>query len=151
MIAMKTAFPATHELAVAAFEKKIDVRLPEDYRRFLLACNGGEPVDGEFAVAEWGATVIHFFFGLSTGERVYDLDWRKEKLADVFPASVIAIASDPGGYLVALGVRGKAEGKVYFWDRGDKLEQLVRIAPSFDSFLSSLKPDGTFGPGGTLE
>ena len=140
MIAMKSAFPATHELAIARFEKKLGVRLPQDYRRFLLACNGGEPVDGEFAVEGWGSTVIHYFFGLNTGIEVYTLDWNLSKLEHVFPDSVIPIASDPGGYLVALGVKRRAEGKVYFWDRGEKLEQLVRVAPSFDGFLSRLRP-----------
>ena len=140
MIPMKNAFPPTHELAVAAFEKKLGVRLPEDYRRFLLACNGGEPLDGEFAVEGWGSTVIHYFFGLNTGIEAYNLDWRRSTLEHVFPDSVIPIASDPGGYHVALGVKRRAEGKVYFWDRGEQLEQLVRVAPSFDSFLSSLRP-----------
>jgi hypothetical protein len=144
MIAWKSSWPPTNEFAVAAFEKQLGVRLPEDYRHFLLACNGGDPVDGEFAVPGWGSTIVHFFYGLNTGYRAYNLDWVRSVLEDVFPDSVIPVACDPGGYKVALGIRRRAEGKVYFWDRGDQLKELVRVAPSFDSFVYGLKPSGTF-------
>lgn len=140
MIALKTSFPGTNELAVARFERQLGVRLPEDYRRFLLCCNGGEPMNGAFEVEGWGSTHVHVFYGLETGYDAYNLDWSRSRLEEVFPDSVIPIACDPGGYKVCLGVRRRAQGKVYFWDRGEQLDALVRIAESFDGFLSGLKP-----------
>ena len=144
MFSLKTAFPATSELAIAEFERSIGAQLPDDYRRFLLTCNGGEPVDGEFAVNGWGSTVVHVFYGLNTGYKAYNIDWSKSVFDDVLPESIVPIACDPGGYLVCLGVKGVAQGKVYFWDRGEKLDELILLAPSFEDFVDGLKPSGSF-------
>jgi hypothetical protein len=144
MISLSKTFPATSDAAVAEFEQEIGIQLPEDYRRFLLTYNGGEPVDGEFQVPGWGFSVVHVFYGLGTGFDAYNLDWSRVRFEEVFPDSITPIARDPGGCLVCLGVQGRPRGKVYFWDRGQELDELVLLAPSFDSFVAALKPSGTF-------
>lgn len=145
MISLTTKFIEPSRRCVEEFEQEIGVQLPEDYRRFLLTYNGGEPVDGEFQVPGWGFSVVHFFYGLGTGFDAYNLDWSRETFEDVFPDSITPIACDPGGCLVCLGVQGRSRGKVYFWDRGQMLDELALLAPDFDSFVANLKPSGTFG------
>jgi hypothetical protein len=141
MIKLKTAFQSTDETTLAAFESQLAVRLPEDYREFLLMCNGGQPIDSRFMVEGWGATEVHILYGLNTGRTACDLEWASSLFEKFFPDSVIPIGCDPEGYVICLGVRRAAFGKVYFWHRGERLEQFVQIASSFDSFLSILGPN----------
>ncbi len=140
MLEFKTAFPATTEEAVRNFEQLIGEQLPIDYRNFLLAANGGQPVNGDFVAGEWGGTLVHCFYGLSTGYDAYNLDWSRSAFSEELPEAVTPIACDPGGYIVCLGVQGSVKGKVYFWDRGEKLDTLIALAPSFEEFIDELQP-----------
>jgi hypothetical protein len=101
---------------LTAFEARIGAALPADYRRFLLAHNGGQFVPCEIVLpgeaepfASLGAA-----FGLHDGadalDRVFD------NVKDYIPAEVIAFAEDEGGNLLCIGIRGEPRGRVYFWD-----------------------------------
>lgn len=129
------------ESDIAGFEKRNGVSLPEAYRRFLQEQNGGRPRDGEFPVPGWGVTVIDFFFGVGTGDS-YDLQKHMDRLQNPRNTELMPIATDPGGWHVFLCVRGPHIGGVYFWDHKAAGSQPLLIAPDFDSFVSSLKPDG---------
>lgn len=138
MISWCTKFPQINQSTIEAFEASIGVGIPEDFRKFLLMNNGGEPVKAEFSIEGWGETLVHVFYGLDTGYKAYDIDWSRSNFEDVLPKEVIPIACDPGGYLICLGLEGNARGKLYFWDRGGDREELMLLASSFDDFLDRL-------------
>ena len=124
---------------LTAFEARIGAALPADYRRFLLAHNGGQLVPCEIVLpgeaepfASLGAA-----FGLHHGadalDRVFD------NVKDYIPAEVIAFAEDEGGNLLCIGIRGEHRGRVYFWDHeGAGWEDLTPLAGSFDAFVAAL-------------
>lgn len=77
---------------------------------------------------------------MDTGHAGYNLDRNHAVFRHVAPEGFIPIACDPGGYIVFLGVKDPWSGKLYFWDRGETLDELVALSPSFETFLASLRP-----------
>ncbi len=51
------------------FEKKINARLPEDFRDYLLKYNGGKPVPNYYNLPsdKGEASHLHHFYGLHNG------------------------------------------------------------------------------------
>ena len=130
---------------LTAFEARIGATLPADYRRFLLAHNGGRLVPCEIVLpgeAEPFASLAAAFglhHGADSLDRVFD------NVKDYIPAEVIAFAEDEGGNLLCIGIRGEHGGRVYFWDHeGAGWEDLMPLAGSFDAFVAAL---GTPQPG----
>jgi cell wall assembly regulator SMI1 len=141
--------PATDETRVAALERQIGRRLPEDYREFMLRHNGGRPKpDGfEFALRKGAdaSSAVEWFLSLHDGEHS-NLERTIRFMRGRFPPDTMPIASDAFGNKVLLGLDGKIRGKVYFWDHerepdGDAdWSNIDLVADSFDSFMSGLKP-----------
>ena len=69
------------EEAVAAFEARIGHALPEDYRRFLAAYNGGKPKPATFRFAlrrgPYTDSIVNWFYGLGCTS-ANDLDWNRD-------------------------------------------------------------------------
>ncbi len=133
-------------------ENTIGESLPEDYKRFLLEHNGGRPVPAGFPIrwnkpelargAEFG--MVGDFYAIYEGKPVNLLEGFRSHGTRI-PKGAIAIARDPGGNLILLGLSGEHRGKVFFWlhDMDPEydetaFENLGVIANSFDEFLQSL-------------
>jgi hypothetical protein len=142
--------PPVDEPRVLALESRFGSRLPEDYREFLLAFNGGKPVPACFQfTSKSGRTsdsVVNWFLSLSHEEMLNIeavLGWLDSRI----PPDVVPIAIDPFGNFILLGLRGDVRGKVYFWDHDREPERqpdwsnIDLIADSFDGFLRALTPD----------
>jgi hypothetical protein len=143
---------------IAAFEAEIGVRLPDDYRAFLQAVNGG---------ALGGALLIH---GATADGDPFDTDiqhvggLRPEPQLDLrnarsvyqdwvarIPRELIWIMDDSSGNAICLGLAGEARGRVYFWDQErepdlDETDGTIEgagnvslIAHSFETFFSGLQ------------
>ena len=139
MIPMKKTFGVASASDLQAFEKKLGVSLPQQYRDFLLEQNGGRPDLGDFTVPNWGESLVNFFYGAGIGGN-YDLEVALHSLDDVMPVDrVIPIGDDPGGNQICLGIRGEYLGKIYFWVHDemdeDEVRPLIEVAPSFDAFV----------------
>jgi hypothetical protein len=141
--------PSTVE-AIDAFEKSHGIRLPADYRGFLASYNGGRP-EKEFRVftfqKEDGLTsdsLVDWFSGLIESED-YSLEEDFEIYADRIPQGMLAIACDPFGNLILLGVRESAASGVWFWDHENEPTSILasgiyKIADGFEEFIESLTP-----------
>lgn len=130
---------------VAALKRRLGVRLPADYERFLATVNGGVPEPNCFTVPDRGDALVGILFGLRE-ERTYgDLEWEQEQatLWDPLPPGYIAIGVDPGGCTLLLATLGDEAGRVFFWDRkGFWVRKDGRntflVADTFTDFLKAL-------------
>jgi cell wall assembly regulator SMI1 len=134
-------------------ERDIGLNFPEQYRRFLLAHNGGTPVPAVFDYKiEKGAytdSIVDWFLAIYDGEHdnfedsVQVYKSREPRI----PNNFIPIAHDPGGNLICISASGGDLGAVYFWDhereadRGEtpSYANVHLIADSFDEFLAGLR------------
>jgi hypothetical protein len=145
-VTIQLRVPPTSEAAVAAFEAARGIRLPDEYREFLLATNGGRPEPAEFRLARrsgpYTDSAVHRFLSLGDTEAP-SLERMTQILAPRVPPELQPIASDPGGNYVCIGVAGDGRGKIYFWDQDRAPEPadwsgVDLIADSFDAFLRGL-------------
>ena len=132
---------------LAAFEAKHSIRLPEDYRQFLLETNGGNPHPANAVdfveAAVTPSSYVSFFYGIHDGE-----NWaRIESAIKDFKGRIIneglPIAEDPGGNQYVLLVKGKNTGQVYFWEHDGEpyrpsYKNMNLVASSFTEFTEKL-------------
>lgn len=139
--------PDIGDADVSRFEAKLGAALPHDYRRFLLATNGGRPAPNSVPHPDGNVGLIQRFYSLGVANtptlRTYDLELA---LIEGVPLPD-EIAGDDFGNLYCLA---PASGAVYFWDRNHEggedpnaptMRPALRIADSFDEFLAAIAED----------
>jgi len=144
------------------FEVTIGERLPDDYREFLIRCNGGyaggyvsfQPTMGFFrnlwlfildvtgirpAGGQLDACLNHIggfreepYISLRSS---YD-NYQTEEVR--IPKDLLWIADDPFGNAICLGIRGNHRGRVYFWDH--------EVEPDVDTWDGRLDIAGNIRP-----
>lgn len=133
------------ESDLAKFEGALKSRLPDTYREHLLKYNGGEWKPNFFVISEdKGQSVVQSVYGLHNGPEYVQLDKQYQVFKNRIPKDLLAIASDPFGNQICLGIAGSQRNKMYFWDHevpGRKSTTL--IADSFEEFINSLTSDLT--------
>jgi hypothetical protein len=153
---------------LAKFESMIGVRLPSDYREFLLEVNGGKPTGrgadaGKYSIVDidWNGREPQ-----QTDEKAivdYLLlveDWSNDRAKEaltvfgcyklhvveqhILPAGLITIGRDPGGSLFLLDVDGRQRGAVSFWARDwfdydrQELDPYHNVGPIAEAFSAFL-------------
>ena len=138
---------------ISAFEQRIDINLPADYREFLAENNGGVPEANEFDIPGLnGGSGINEFLSIK------EIEATKERLGERFFLNAWPIAHAEGGNYLCL-VLGEQVG-IYFWDHEleaeeEKLpswENLFFLSNSFQDFLEMLQkfdPDEVEVPPGS--
>jgi hypothetical protein len=115
--------PVTEEF-VAAFERDYGVRLPAEYRNFLLEFGGW--VGG--AACEFleqptplgDRAVVDLFYGSMVPEyEVYDIRWATDSVGEA-PAFVAVASGGMNGCMVVVKCGGPDDGHVYFFDRDQR-------------------------------
>ncbi len=135
--------PAITDEQIAGFEAQLKVRLPTQYRQFLLETNGGVPNHPTIVwlhpSGQESGTTLATFFSLG-GKEDLRLAWQNCRL--VIPDDWLAIAEDIAGNLLCLQVAGQNHGSVFFWDHelsSDELEDEFPAYSSFDKLVKQLK------------
>ena len=149
--------PPAPEGLVADFEASLGCKLPEDYREFLVSCNGGHvggalwfkgpTPDGQTADAG-----VHHVGGFRK-ENYLSMNWRRECYEGRIPNALLWIMDDPFGNAICLGIFGDSRGKVYFWDHENEPEDdwdgsietagnIQLLANGFVEFVAGLKGRG---------
>ncbi len=134
-------------------EKRLAIRLPHQYRDFLLQHNGGTPNPNLFDCVDGGGSFVQSFLAIQEGAHSNFEGYfiALKATSKVLPDNIVAVAKDGFGNLVCLSFVGEDAGAVYFWDHERQAKEpsyknLHLIAPTFNEFLASLyaKPVNRF-------
>jgi hypothetical protein len=135
-----------NESDINNFEKRFNLKLPKDYREFLLKNNGGKPTFRKFiTVCKKIKSSIMLFFPIAeieteNLERNYLLFNQGNKT----PKNLVPIGHDPIKNQICISVEGEDFGYVYFWDMDEEVnlvpsyKNMVPIAKSFTEFIDCL-------------
>ena len=141
--------------AIKKFEELIKVKLPEDYKQFLLKHNGGHPIRDTFRLIEpindhFNEGGISWFYALYDGDVCNITTNFKHSLArGESPDKFLPIGYDSGGgneICIEL-IEGDDYGKLYYWTTDwsvwtkDEYNYLYLIANSFTDFINDLYED----------
>jgi len=135
------------------FEALIGYVLPDDYRHFLIQCNGGY-IGGRYGFqgknpdAQWVEAGVQEVGGLRD-DGSYSLFDRLKTYQGRIPRALIWVHDDPFGNAICLGLEGLHRGKVYFWDRENQpgstwdgsvesADNVTLIANSFTEYVAGL-------------
>jgi hypothetical protein len=103
--------------AVARLEEHLGVRLPADYRSFLVRTNGGRPASAAVH-PDFGFVADQPLFGLARPDLLQDLAYANAWFDDRLTADWLAVGYVQGG-LIAVRVRGDDRGSVWYLDDDD--------------------------------
>lgn len=135
-----------------AFEKELGARLPDDFKHWLEAVNGGDPEDTCVVVSEeFGFAGLHNIYGLHEGPDYARMDEANGILNEAgnINEGLVAFAADGGGNQFAVSVRPEDFGAVIFWDH-ETADEYV-LSQDFAGFLGLLRNEEEFIPRGELE
>lgn len=147
-VGFEDPFPAATPEQIDQVEAVLDVRLPEDYRRFLQRHNGGD-LKENFLPPEADASARYLYSaGPNDDEFIYDLVSAATFYSPDSPSDpeidpqYLPIGEDDGGNVICLKVRGEDRGAVYFWshDAFANTDPLKRLTDSFEDFFEALRP-----------
>ncbi|MDN8593526.1 SMI1/KNR4 family protein [Chryseobacterium mucoviscidosis] len=128
------------------FQRKFNLNFTEQYIKFLLESNGGDPSPSMFKISdEQGAGVLNIFYGIG------DMYSNLEEYIDIYeyrlPTGFIPIGNDPSGNVICLGLNEKYYNNIYFWDHEqesenpDDMRNMYFLANDLNEFLDSLYDD----------
>jgi len=149
--------PPAPPAQLAALEKKVGLSLPDDYRRFLIACNGGYVggkvwFKGPTPEGKTADAGVHHIGGFRE-EWHFSLAANSECYKDRIPKVLLWVMDDPFGNAICVGLSGKHKGCVYFWDHENEPDDeewdgeietagnLQLLANTFTEFVSGLQPN----------
>jgi cell wall assembly regulator SMI1 len=129
-------------------ETTLKVKLPADYRVFLLSFNGGLPEPNLIPLMNDPAdthAMLECLFCIAEGDNL-DITERNSWMEGRMPAGFIAIGEDPGGNQICLDLTPENYGKVYFWDHEEEVEEgeipdfrnVYFVANSFQEMMDNL-------------
>lgn len=142
--------PQTSISAIEEFERHRGLALPDLYKKFLLATNGGVPKHQSFPIKGMALNPtgsVQVFLGIGVRWPTTELAYAYDLYAGGFPQGIVPIAGDGSGNYVCLDLRDGTErvafwDKRHFWGTGEWRESdLYHVANSFDEFLASLRPN----------
>lgn len=146
-------FKSISENDLLKFENDKSLKLPKEYRKFLLKHNGGYwPENNSFNFFnEKKGSDLQYFYGINLpnkeSEPFTSLDYQAEASGVDFPSKYLAIATDSGGNDILLNLNN---GQVCFCDHeimfdeeeGENVEtfeeNITLISNSFKEFIDGL-------------
>jgi hypothetical protein len=126
-------------------EKEFSVKLPNDYKEFLIENNGADIETGLFYVKDIGQTIpMGYFYGVDIVEGYADIiEINKEYRDDILENSIL-IGTDEGEGWILLICDGENDG-IWYYDHSYFFEQSTDdlntyfICETFSEFMETLK------------
>lgn len=149
-VSFENSFRSVSLEEVELYENELNVRLPEDYKRFVLKNNGGKPVARRFKTKDGKhISSLMLFFPLTEDIEPNIISIFKEfNKNSKIPANLLVIGEDPIKNKICLSFSGSDDGAVYYWslDMEDILEEdyipsytnFSLISSSFTEFVQNL-------------
>jgi hypothetical protein len=106
-------FGALRDGELRDFEVTNNIKLPEDYKKFLIEFNGGEPVPNG---NEDPSTVVSYILGMHNGDYHASLYKHIDIFKNRVPVGTFPIASDVFGNIFIMSVDPGSYGHIYFWE-----------------------------------
>lgn len=122
-------------------EDILNVKLPLDYRNYLLEHNGKKFLKNAFEVSEGDYSVIHHVYRLSNDDDFFDLLNAYKRTREINLEennNFLVIADDNVGNYVTLSLEPDSLGEVYFYDNDTTGINYIKLANSFKEFYNSL-------------
>ncbi len=132
-----------HLRDVEDLERKLDIILPEDYRKNLLEYNVFTPDPDTFKLPNSDMRFQIFSF-LGITDIINDSIWHtRQMLGDALPDSLMPIASLMDGGFMCIGIRDKERGKIFYFNNTQYIDMLtsedhrhiILVAEHFNEFL----------------
>jgi hypothetical protein len=144
-VIIASSVPPATVAQIHDFELEKRIALPLEYRQFLQRWNGGRPTPAGFQVPKWPgeASLVGDFFGIRQGEAC-SLSFWSDELQDRLKDQFIAIADDPGGNFICMGIAEGNRGKIYYWDASPdwgltaETGTMFLVADNIDDFVAKL-------------
>lgn len=153
-VQFKKPKPTLSEPEIDAAENAIGVKFPNEYRHFLLRTNGGRPFPDEFDIPwepshsplGWARSMVDWFLSIHDGEYSNLVEDNNISFKGRIPKDTLAIAYDPGGNLILMGVGDNNNGQIHFWVKDYEVEEgdtpgydnMCLLASSLPEFLDRL-------------
>jgi cell wall assembly regulator SMI1 len=143
--------PRVREADVADFENRLGIVLPDDYRRFLLEVNGGDPDEAFMRVSHLS---INRLLSLEDkGQPSCDLEASADWAQHVLPHRDLLLIGYTDSGMLLLAHAGSHRGEVWSLDTVDPRpsganprvlwhdrRDIEKVADSFEEFMSKLGP-----------
>jgi hypothetical protein len=129
------------EKRLADLERELGVKLPAQYRQFLLKFNGGMPSPDVVDIEGMNdsPTDVQEFFGIDASDESSDLRWIKQEFSDRVPDRMIPVACDSGNNLFCLSLSGADSGAIIYMDLRYAEPKQYIVAENFDLFLGKIR------------
>jgi hypothetical protein len=152
MIEILDQGPQLDVAQIAAYEQRYGLQLPEDYKAFLLAYNGGRPEPSNFKICNFKNNPVgrvKAFLGIGRSPDFWNLDYFFREIPNALPKEVQPIASTSGPDYVVLSIGKNDFGTVYYWDaynapKKPSRTDLYYVAKSFTEFLNTIYEETAF-------
>jgi hypothetical protein len=122
------------------FEKEINGKLPEDYKKFMLENNGGVIENFNRYYFSDEIFYLYEFFPL---DDILEADIGELSDDDYLPENWIPIAENGDSGVFFLSIKGDNFGKIYFCEPVHQLisKDSILISDNFDNLIHNLKED----------
>lgn len=128
---------------IVDFEEANDIKLPEDYKQFLIEHNGGRPYPCISPVVKID---VQWIYGMVQEPYYASLFQHIAMFQGRIPSWYFPIANDSGGNLYLMSLYHENFGLIAFWDHegetdGDAdqyFDNMRTVANSFTEFLNEL-------------
>lgn len=133
--------PQINSSDIDEIELDIGVKLPKEYRDFLLSNNGGQPWPDVIDITSLSNSPVDVsvILGISREVKSSNLAWAMGTYSDFVRSGHLPVALDSGGNLYVLHLRDEGYGSVSYVDLSDDKAISYYVADSFETFLNKLR------------
>ena len=146
MVLAIQSFGRAEDEDIKLLEKRFDIKLPVDYKEFLVTQNGGRNLSYKFEnsikINQIDEIInIDTMFGINTGITNADIEqWTDEYYTDIFENSIIIGDTIQHGFLIFWGSGDDNEGIYYYDDTyhlaaSDDENNAYFLAETFSEFM----------------
>jgi hypothetical protein len=122
-----------------AFEQQFKLKLPAEYKDFILQFNGGKPNKDRFSTQN-GKIWVDFFDAIKYGDYPLEETLKTMKLYEqILPEHLFPIGYDPGGNQICISLAEVDYGTMFMWYANDPDNPIRNLAPSFSYFINHLE------------